>query len=171
MTFHLTYFCEFWENHFKLTVTPAELHQMVKRNSSACLLTWTKANQSNAACQQRFYCIDRQHTDSDDLKTFQRRPVDLYSWWQNLDYMLQTAETLDNRSNYRALIPRPASRPGRESWCATIWRQAGIQFWMKQWFADSQVLAAMLRRVIRDSIDENQTAWEDYKSLRWWGIN
>ncbi len=173
--FHLaTYFSEFGKT---ILVDGDPNRTAVKwagRNSGDLPFDVADERQSMRLVQQKdFIIIDTPaRPDSDDLKELSKGcdllilPTipDVVS----LEPMLQTAEALNNRSNYRALITLVPPYPNREGELMRDDLKSGgipvFEAMIRRTVGFAK--AAMVGRAIRD-IDDARTrvAWEDYKSL------
>lgn len=173
--FHLaTYFCEYGTT---ILVDGDPNRTAVKwagRNSGALPFDVADERQSMRLVQQKdFIIIDTPaRPDSDDLKELSKGcdllilPTipDVVS----LEPMLQTAEALDDQSNFRALITLVPPHPNKEGELMREDLKSGgipvFETMIRRTVGFAK--AAMLGRAIRD-IDDARTrvAWEDYKSL------
>ncbi|HEX8279713.1 MAG TPA: ParA family protein [Segetibacter sp.] len=144
------------------------------RNSEKLPFDVADERQSMRLVQQKdFIIIDTPaRPDSDDLKELSKGcdllilPTipDVVS----LEPMLQTAEALDDRSNYRALITLVPPHPNKEGeLMRDDLRTGGIPVFetmIRRTVGFAK--AAMLGRAIRDIDDvRTKSAWADYKSL------
>ncbi len=173
--FHLaTYFCEYGETILVDGDPNRTAVKWASRNSKSLPFDVADERQAMRLVQKKdFIIIDTPaRPDSDDLKEL-AKGCDLLILPTipdvvSLEPMLQTAEALDKRANYRALITLVPPHPNREGeLMRDDLKEGGIPVFetmIRRTVGFAK--AAMIGRAIRDIDDaRSRVAWEDYKSL------